>query len=58
MDLEVRDGNADHATDTANQVSLANDAKGGMDGSFGDAIHVDDLRFGIAVAVEPWLEAL
>src|SRR5689334_11132166 len=58
MDLAVRDGNADHATDTANQVSLAHDAKSGMDGSFGDAIHVDDFWFGIAATCEPWLETL
>ena len=55
VELKIRDGNADDGT--ARSVGLTDWAVGDEDGGFGDAIHVNQLRGGVAMGLEPRLEA-
>ena len=55
VELKIRDGNADDGT--ARSVGLTDWAVGDEDGGFGDAIHVNQLRGGVAMGLKPWLEA-
>ena len=57
VDLQVGDGSADEAGGGV-EIGGGKGAIGDMDGGFGDAVHVDELRGVIAVAVEPGFEAL
>ena len=56
VDAEVGNGNADDAAGL--YVAGAERAVGDVDGRLGDAVHVDELRLGVAMAVEPRLETL
>ena len=55
---KVRYGHTDHAAHATGQVGLADDSEGGVDRGFGDAVHVHDHGFLIAMLFEPGFEAL
>ncbi len=56
--VEVGDRFADHAAASGLDVGAGDGAVGDVDGGLGDAVHVDEPRPGIAVALDPGLERL
>src|ERR1700733_11608673 len=58
VNLKIGNGNADVAAGIRLEVGERNGAVSDVDRRLRDAVHVDDLRLLIAVAVEPGAEAL
>src|SRR5579862_1014085 len=53
---QVRYRDTDQALRPVLQVGRCDWAKGDMYGSFGDAVHIDELRVAITVVCKPWLQ--